>query len=285
MGNSEKVLSSTNDVKTFYQSTPSPYEFYKKQKIKRTSKKAIIYAFIIAVIMWSWYESNFSIFSLFEGTGNIATFIVQDMLPPDLSVLGTFIVPVMETIYMSIVGVVFSVIFSIIFGFLAATTTSVNPVVAHLFTAIISFLRSVPAIVLAMFLVGTFGLGTFAGALALGISGIGILGKSYKEILEEIDMEQVEAVKATGANWLQIAGQAIWPQFKPGFVSWSFYKMDLNIREAAILGMIGAGGIGYSLQYSINLFRYDQAATAILMIFILIIVVEYITLTLRKRIL
>ncbi|WP_067725120.1 phosphonate ABC transporter, permease protein PhnE [Oceanobacillus damuensis] len=285
MGNSEKILSSKNDVKTFYQSKSSPFEDYKQRKRIRTTKKAVIYSFLIAVVIWAWYGTEFTMLSFITGIGNIVNFIAFDMSPPDFSVLGTLIIPVMETIYMSIVGVVISIFFSIIFGYLAATTTSVHPVVAHIFTSIISFLRSIPAIVLAMFLVGSFGLGSFAGAIALGISGIGILGKSYKEILEEIDMRQVEALKATGADWLQIAGQAIWPQFKPGFVSWSFYKMDLNIREAAILGMIGAGGIGYSLQLSINLFNYEQAATAILMIFLLIVIVEYITLKLRRHML
>ncbi|MGM0838333.1 MAG: phosphonate ABC transporter, permease protein PhnE [Bacillota bacterium] len=282
MGHFEKVLSSKNDVRTFNQSKPSAYEDYNQRKKIRTIKKTVVYSFISVVVMWSWYGTSFSVLSLFTGTGNIVNFIANDLLPPDLTVLGSFMGPVMETIYMSIVGVVISILFSIPFGYLAATTTTVHPMVAHICTAIISFLRSIPAIVLAMFLVGSFGLGSFAGALALGISGIGILGKSYKEILEEIDMRQVEALKATGGNWLQIAGQAIWPQFKPGFVTWSFYKMDFNIREAAILGMIGAGGIGYSLQYSINLFNYQQAATAILMIFFLIIIVEFITLKLRK---
>ncbi|WP_373231444.1 phosphonate ABC transporter, permease protein PhnE [Cohnella sp.] len=281
----ESLSTQKKDAISTKNSAASSYEEYQQGKRTRIAKKMTIAAFIGLIAVWSWIDTGFSILSIWGGLSNIFSFVFFDMFPPDLTVFKKFLGPALDSLYMSIVGVVIAMVFSIAFGFMAATTTSIHPIAAHVFTAIISFLRSVPALVLGMFFVVTFGMGTFAGALALGISGIGILGKAYKENLEEINRGQVEALKATGASWLQIAGQAIWPQFKPGFVSWTLYKMDINIREASILGMIGAGGIGYALQFSVDLFRYQQAATAILLIFILIIIVEFITLKLREYIL
>lgn len=281
----ESLSAQKKDVMSTKDSAASSYDEYRQGKRTRIAKKMIVAAVIGLVVVWSWIGTGFSIMSFWGGLGNIFSFVFFDLLPPDLTVLKKLLGPALDTLYMSIVGVVLAMTFSIAFGFMAASTTSIHPIAAHVFTAIISFLRSIPALILGMFLVVTFGMGTFAGALALAISGIGILGKAYKESLEEINIGQVEALKATGASWIQIAGQAIWPQFKPGFVSWTLYKMDINIREASILGMIGAGGIGYALELSMNLFRYQQAATAILFIFILIVLVEYITLKLRESIL
>ncbi|WP_062049203.1 ABC transporter permease subunit [Bacillus sp. JCM 19034] len=168
---------------------------------------------------------------------------------------------------------------------MAAKNTTFHPILALASRSIIAFLRAVPALIWAITLVVAFGLGALSGTIALALSGVGILGKAYADVLEGIDPKQVEAVRSTGASWFQVMGQAVWPQFKTGFVAWSLYKMDLNIREAAVLGLIGAGGIGYTLQGHINLFQYNKATVGILMIFILILIVEYITAKVRERLL
>ncbi|WP_157796443.1 phosphonate ABC transporter, permease protein PhnE [Bacillus sp. FJAT-45037] len=249
------------------------------------SNQLVISAVLLALILWSWYETGFQLSSLYSGLGNIANFIVLDLLPPDFSAIGVYIKPAIDTVLMSYVGVVISVVFSLFFGFLAANNLTFHPIVAVISRSIIAFLRAVPALVWGILMVAAFGLGPFAGTIALGLSGIGILGKAYADILEELDEGQIEAVRATGASWFQVVGQAVWPQFKAGFVGWSLYKMDLNIREAAVLGLIGAGGIGSILQSSISLFQYQRAALGILIIWLLILIVEFTTAKVRERIL
>ncbi|MCZ0702296.1 phosphonate transport system permease protein [Natronobacillus azotifigens] len=257
----------------------------KKRKRVVLVNKAMIGCLIIALVVWSWIGTNFNLSFLYTGFTNITKFIFTDLLPPDFRVIGRYINPALQTLYMSYVGMVISVILSIVLGFMAAKNTSFHPVLALISRSIITFIRAVPSIIIGMLLVVTLGLGPLAGTIALGIGGVGILGKAFADLLEGIDKGQVEAIRATGANWFQVMGQGVWPQFKPGFVAWSLYKMDLNIREAAVLGIIGAGGIGYTLQGNINLFQYKQASVGILMIFILILIVEFTTAKVREKIL
>ncbi|WP_084787479.1 phosphonate ABC transporter, permease protein PhnE [Anaerobacillus alkalidiazotrophicus] len=259
-------------------------ELMRRKKIL-FKNQLFIWAIIIAMIVWGWTGTNFNLSFLYKGTTNMAVFIFTDLLPPDISAIGSYIQPALQTIYMSFVGMVFSVVLSIFFGFMAAKNTTFHPLVALVSRSIVAFIRATPALILAIILVVAFGLGTLSGTLALGISGVGILGKAFADVLEEIDQGQVDAVRATGASWFQVMGQGVWPQFKTGFVAWSLYKMDLNIREAAVLGLIGAGGIGYTLQGHINLFQYNKASVGIAMIFFLILIVEFTTAKVRERLL
>ncbi|GAB3804868.1 phosphonate ABC transporter, permease protein PhnE [Virgibacillus kimchii] len=269
--------------------TLNPYEVqYRKfnhRNRKLSQNHFIIWAIIAVLVVWSWIGTNFNMMDLISGAANISVFIFQDMLPPDFTTIGSFIGPALDTLYMSYVGLIFSVVFSLFFGFMAARTTTIHPAIAITSRSFITFLRSIPAMVWGILLVAAIGLGPLAGTIALGLSGIGILGRAFADLLEEIDYQQVEAVRSTGASWFQTIGQGVWPQFKPGFVSWSLYKMDLNIREAAVLGVVGAGGIGYALEGSISLFQYQEATVGILMIFILILLVEFTTAFIREKIL
>ncbi|MCL7746853.1 phosphonate ABC transporter, permease protein PhnE [Halalkalibacter alkaliphilus] len=261
------------------------YEEYIRRKKLLDRNKFIIFGVIAALTIWSLWGTGFQLISLVIGTYNMFVFLVTDFFPPDVTVIGKLIGPALDTLYMSYVGMVISVVLSLILGVLAAKNISPNIVLAKISQAVTAFLRSVPAVVWGILLVASIGLGPLTGTIAIGLSGIGILGKAYAEALESIDSDQLEGVRATGANWFQVMGQAVWPQFKASFVSWSLYKLDMNIREAAILGLVGAGGLGYYLQGSLKLFQYKEAAMSILMIFALILLVEFITAKLRERIL
>ncbi|MBT2582227.1 phosphonate ABC transporter, permease protein PhnE [Planococcus sp. ISL-109] len=260
-------------------------ERHSNRSKRMNRERGLVGVIVLALVVWSWVMTEFKLSFLWSGLGNIANFFVNDLLPPDFSVLPRYLQPVIDTLVMSYLGMVMAVILSLVAGVLAASNTSPHKFVAFIFRSIVSFLRAIPALVWGLVLVSAFGLGSLAGTIAIGISGVGILGKAFADIIEEIDEGQVEGVKATGASWLQVLGRAVWPQFMAGFVAWSLYKMDLNIREAAVLGLIGAGGIGVALNSSIKLFQYQEAATGILIIFAMIIAVEYITSRVRKSIL
>lgn len=258
-------------------------------EFKRNKRKIMWHFLLLAlvlaiVIVWAWTGSKFKLIYFFTGLGNIYDFITKDLLPPDFSSFFKLFRPALESFYMAYVGALISICCSLIFGVLAAKNLSFHPLLATICRSIIAFIRAVPGLIIAIFFVGAFGIGPLAGTLAIGFGGIGILGKAYADLMEEIDEGQIEALKAAGASWLQVVGQAVWPQFYAGFVTWSLYKLDLNIRESAILGLVGAGGLGTVLMTSISFFNYKETAMTILFIFAMILSVEYITAKLREKI-
>ena len=261
------------------------YPEYVRRKREGGLNSLTIWGFVGFLVIWSWWATRYDLLAIFRGIANVFRFILVDFLPPDLSTLGSFLGPTLDTLYMSYVGAIISVVVAIFVALLTANVTTPHPGLAWAFRTATGFLRCVPALIWGLLMVSVFGLGTFAGAIALGLSGVGILGKAFTEAIDEADKGQIEAVRATGAGWLQIVGQAIWPQFRPSFVSWSLYKLDLNIRNAAVIGMVGAGGLGFAMQRSIRLFRYRDAAVAILLVFALIAVIEALTAKVRGMLL
>ncbi|WP_179298722.1 phosphonate ABC transporter, permease protein PhnE [Evansella halocellulosilytica] len=259
------------------------YQEYCRLQKNKLLNSLLVWTIIVALTVWAYMDNSLNISMLINGIGNIAQFIYVDMMPPDFSQAPLYIKPVFETLYMSFIALLLSVAISMILGILAAKNTTPHTAIALISRGIISFIRAVPSMVAGLFFVATFGIGVFAGIIALGVAGIGILGKAYADSIEEIESGQLEAIRSSGASWFQMLGQGVWPQLKPSFISWTFYKFDTNIRDAAVIGLIGAGGIGYYLNGSIKLFQYKEAAFGIFLIFLLIIIVEYMTSRLRKR--
>lgn len=244
--------------------------------------RAIVAGFTIAII-WSAIGTGFRFRDLYRGIPNIIRFVTEDLLPPRFSVWRRFLGPTLETIAMSYAGTFLSVIFAAPLGFFAARNVSPNRVVMQIARAVAVFMRTIPPLVWALLLVSIVGIGPFAGTLALALSGAGMLIKSYADSIEDIDAGQIEAVAATGATRLQVLMKGVVPQFLPSFVSWSLYRFDLNIRSAAVVGLVGAGGLGFALSTTVRLFRYQEAAVAILWILALILVIEFVTAKVRGR--
>ncbi len=262
-------------------------QFANLRKARRPGKIKLFAAIIIvaAAIIWSWAGTGFSLPAIMRGVPRIYNFIIDDLIPPSFSAWRKFLNPTLQTLYMAYVGAIFAIIISIVLGVISATNLIANRLIVYLGRGISSFLRAVPAVAWAVILVAAVGLGPFAGTIAIALGGAGMLGKTYADSLEEIDMGQVEALQAVGASWWQILTQAVLPQFLPDFFTWSFYRFDLNIRSAAVVGLVGAGGLGFSLDTSIRLFQFREATMGILWIFGLILVVEYLTARSRDKIL
>jgi len=129
-----------------------------------------------------------------------------------------------------------------------------------------------------------FGFGPFAGVLTLIFGSLGFFSKLLAEDIEEIDAVQVEAIRSTGASWLQMVSYAVVPQVLPRMIGLTLYRFDINIREAAILGIVGAGGIGSTLNTSLRRYDYDTASAIILVIIALVMVVELSSGWIRKRV-
>jgi phosphonate transport system permease protein len=132
--------------------------------------------------------------------------------------------------------------------------------------------------------VAAVGIGPFAGVLALAIHGVGALGKLYSEAIESIEHGPIEAIRATGANQLQVIVYAVVPQVVPQFIAFTLYRWDINVRMATVIGLVGGGGIGYQLIQYMNLLQWRQAATAIWLIAGVVMLMDYASAVIRERI-
>lgn len=239
---------------------------------------------IVVITVWSAMETGFSLTGLFEGTGEIIRFIFVDFLPPDFTRFGGLIGPALDTIYISFIAMVVGAVLSMGLAFMAAATTSPHPWLQVTVRAFCSVMRNIPTLIWGILFVVAYGLGTLVGTLALIVTSIGTLTRAYAEILEEIDMGQVEALRATGASYIQVLAQGVLPQFMPGFIGWSLYKLELNVRASTLIGMVGGGGLGFAIQKGLKLFQFKEVSLAILMVMVLVLITEWITSKLRERI-
>lgn len=143
--------------------------------------------------------------------------------------------------------------------------------------------RSVNSLVWALLFVAVFGPGVLAGVLAVALRSVGFVGKLFSEALEEVNMGSVEAIRATGASFTSVLLKAYWPQAKPAFFSILLFRWDINVRESAVLGLVGAGGIGVVLNNAMNLFQWPTVAMVLTTIFVVVLLIEFIVVQVRKQ--
>lgn len=188
-----------------------------------------------------------------------------------------------ETLLLSYVGTSIGAVGAFILNFFAAANLSPHPVVRFVVRRLLEFCRTVPSIVFALIFVIAFGLGPMAGVLAIGIHSIGALGKLYSEQAENIDMKPLEGVRSTGASWLSSIRFAVLPQVMPGFASYTLLRFEINVREASVMGFVGAGGIGQELVVAVRKFFYSDVSAILLMIIVTVFVIDICTGWLRGR--
>jgi len=169
------------------------------------------------------------------------------------------------------------------FGCLAARNVAPNPRVAKTFRVVVVVIRGVPELVLAVVFVVITGLGAVAGTLALSVGAIGLLGKLIADSLEEIDPGPEQAIRATGAGRWQVFFTGTLPQAAPSFVAHVLYQLDVNIRSATLLGIVGAGGIGFDLLSAAQILEFGLVTTIVMMVFGTVLVVEALALWLRRQ--
>lgn len=188
-----------------------------------------------------------------------------------------------ETLLLSYVGTSIGALGAFCLNFFAAANVSPHPVVQFVVRRFLEFCRTVPGIVFALIFVIAFGLGPMAGVLAIAIHSIGALGKLYSEVVENIDMKPVEGVRSTGASWMSSMRFAVLPQVMPGFASYSLLRFEINVREASVMGFVGAGGIGQELVVAVRKFFYSDVSAILLMIIVTIFIIDVCTGWLRGR--
>jgi phosphonate transport system permease protein len=190
----------------------------------------------------------------------------------------------METIHIASLGTLLALVMALPVGVLAAhNLVPFTPL--NLFAKLILVSsRSVNSLVWALLFVGIFGPGALAGTLAIAFRSIGFVGKLFGEALEETQPGPIEALTAAGAPWMSRMTFGYWPQVKPAFWSIALFRWDINVRESAVLGLVGAGGIGMALDSALNLFQWERVALILLAILAVVIVAEVVVTQVRKRI-
>jgi phosphonate transport system permease protein len=179
-----------------------------------------------------------------------------------------------ETILISYVGTLFGAIIAFSLNFFAAENTSPAPWLRFVVRRLLEFARTVPGIVFALIFVIAFGLGPMAGVLATAIHSTGALGKLFSEIVENADMNPVEGVRSTGAGWMSCMRFAVLPQVAAGYASYALLRFEINVREASVMGFVGAGGIGQELVVAVRKFYYSDVSAILLMIIVTVFVID-----------
>ena len=186
-----------------------------------------------------------------------------------------------ETLLIAYLGTVIGATFAVLFCFLAAANVTPGPIIQVATRRFLEFCRTVPELVFALIFVIAFGLGPIPGVLALAIHTTGALGKLFAEVVENIDMKPVEGVSSTGASWVETMRFSAMPQVLSNFVSYGLLRFETNVRSAAIMGFVGAGGIGQDLVQSVRSFYYTDVSAILLMIIITVMVIDLLTERLR----
>ncbi len=207
------------------------------------------------------------------------------MWPPDTSQYWESVhASLIETMHIAGMGTILALIMALPVALMAASNITPIPALNWLAKLILVSSRSVNTLVWAILFVAVFGPGALAGTLAIGFRSIGFCGKLLGEALEECHKGPIEALRAAGAPWPSIFLKAYWPQVSPAFWGITLFRWDINVRESAVIGLVGAGGIGMALDTAINLFQWDQVALILLCIFAIVIVAEVVVTKIREKI-
>lgn len=206
----------------------------------------------------------------------------------ELSDVGGYIVQgIYETLALALLSTIIGALIAIPFGFLAARNLMTgNPVTTAIYMVtrtILNIVRSIEALIMAIIFVIIVGLGPFPGMLAITIHTIAALGKLYSEVIEGIESGPIEAVKATGATWLQVVRYAVIPQVVPAFTALTIYRWDINVRSSTIIGFVGGGGIGFFLWQWIVLQDFRAVGSAFVAIAVVVIIMDFFSARIRER--
>ena len=209
--------------------------------------------------------------------------ILAEFWPPDFSVLPDTFRPMLETIQIAILASLIGCALALPIAFLASRVTSPNVATYLIDRGVLSVVRALPDVLYALIFVAALSIGPLPGILALILFNIAVVAKLLSETVDGVDQGPIEAARATGASRLLTVRWAVLPQVLPNYVAYSLYAFELNIRASAVLGIVGAGGIGNLINEYRRFFRYDALMVVVLEIFVLVIIVEWISIWLRRR--
>lgn len=238
---------------------------------------------IIIPFIWAVAGLQISIDRVWQAPGQVMT-LITGMLPPDFSEMGRLMSKLLESIYVAWIGTMIGAIFSFPAGFAAAANIAPRWLFAPV-RAVLSAIRAFPELILAIIFIVPFGLGPFTGALAIGLHSIGTLGKLTSEVIEGVDDGPIEAIQSSGGTRMMQMRFGVVPQAMPNIVAYWLYRFEINVRASAVLGLVGAGGIGAEIVARLR-FRGDwpKAGAALILTIVAVLIIDAASAAIRRRI-
>jgi len=236
---------------------------------------------VAAAVLWSFATTDVELSRLMSAGPRIADFLGR-MFPPDPSVMQEIMTGSAETLRIAILGSLGAVILSIPLG-IVASETMVSPALYRPVRTLLAVIRAIPLILVAMLMVGAVGLGPLPGIIAVAFHATGMLAKFYAEAIDGVSRAPIAALESAGAGPLVRLRHAIWPQMAPVVARDTIFRFELNLRESLILGIVGAGGIGFYIQTYVRSFQYDKAASVTIAVVVMVIAIEIVNAALRRR--
>ncbi len=258
-------------------------EVWKRFTPRETLVRYLWFSTVAFVAVWSLQRLEIPWFYFLDAhtqAGDLLTRMVPPYWPYFKEVAG----PLIETVHIATLGTFITVVLALPVAFLAARNTTPNAVTWFVGRFVLVASRSVNTVVWGLIFVAIFGPGAMAGIWSIAARSIGFVGKLIAEAIEEIDRGTVEAIEATGASRLQVLLIGVIPQVLPVIYGTIVYRWDINIRESTVLGFVGAGGIGIMLYASINQFAWHEVSVMLIAIFGIVVISEFVSATVRKRI-
>jgi phosphonate transport system permease protein len=209
--------------------------------------------------------------------------LLGEMWPPDFTRAGSWVVPLLDTLAMSVAGTALSIALSLPIGLAAARNTTPHPVLYHLARAILNVLRSIPDLIMGIVFVAAVGFGALPGVLALGLHSVGMVAKFFAEAIERASPAPIEAARAVGAKPAQVIIYGVLPQVLSQLADVSIYRWEYNFRASTVLGLVGAGGIGFELIAALRTLEYRQVAAIMVVILATVTIVDAISGWLRGK--
>lgn len=247
-------------------------------------KSYVTWSLLILILVASSYKTDATFVKLVTGSGEMGKLLKQ-MWPPDWDYFSTIRDPMLETVQMAIAGTTFGGLLAIPFALFAARNVFQSVILTSTARFVLNLVRAIPDLLYAAVFVAVFGIGPLPGVLALSFFSFGLIAKLTYESIEAIDPGPLEAMTAVGANKLQWIHFSIVPQVLAQYTAYFLYTFEVNVRAAAVLGLVGAGGIGLYLDRSLNQLRYDRASLIIIATLAIVLLIDYASTKLREKLL
>lgn len=249
---------------------------------RRRSRTPLIVLMMVVVILWAVKMTGFDPVIIVNRFSKMLD-LLKKIFQPDWSFFPKVISPLLDTIKMSILGTVIGCAIALPVAILASSNINRNVAIVSVFRFILALIRTLPTLVIALVCALIFSLGTFSGTVAIAIFTFGVVSKMLYESIETIDMGPFEAMEALGANKFQAFWSACVPQILPVYLSHCLYCFEMNIRASAILGYVGAGGLGITINERIGWRDYNSLGTVLLTLFVVVASIEFFSEYLRKK--
>lgn len=238
---------------------------------------------ILGLVIWASVELTGFDFGVILRRGNQFTVILAQLFQPDWSYFGKVVDPLVDTIKMSVLGSVLGATLALPFAVVASTNINRSGVSVGILRFLLNIIRTLPTLIIAKLAALIFGLGTFAGTAAITVFTFGVVSKMMYESIETIDMGAYEAMESAGGSKYQSFRTACFPQILPTYLSYCLYSLEMNIRAAAILGYVGAGGLGLLINERVGWRDYHGLGMLLLCLFVVVFIIENTSQYLRKK--